>query len=76
MPHPLAARPRIADQLLARWVVGDLPTELAVEEAHTALEIVMRYLLGAGQSVSFPGLVDRAVRHGYCRLTRRSVSSR
>jgi hypothetical protein len=61
--HNLAARLSLADELLARWMVGDLPDETAVEEMQTAIEIVLRRLLGAGQHVSFPRLAHRALEH-------------
>ena len=44
--HELAARLTVADELLARWMVGDLPDETGVEEMQTAIEIVLRGLLG------------------------------
>lgn len=59
--HELAARLTLADELLARWMVGDLPDEVGVEEMQTAIEIVLRRILSAGQRVSFPELADRAV---------------
>jgi hypothetical protein len=61
--HDLAARLTLADELLARWMVGDLPDETGVEEMQTAIEIVLRRVLNAGQRVPFPQLVDRAVKH-------------
>jgi hypothetical protein len=42
-------------------MVGDLPDEVGVEEMQTAIEIVLRRILSAGQRVSFPELADRAV---------------
>ena len=54
----------LADELLARWMVGDLPDETGVEEMQTAIEIVLRRTLGAGQRVSFPELADRACKQG------------
>jgi hypothetical protein len=60
LEHDLAARLTLADELLARWMVGDLPDETGVEEMQTAIEIVLRRVLRAGQHVSFPKLADRA----------------
>ncbi|MDQ3573392.1 MAG: hypothetical protein M3404_00460 [Actinomycetota bacterium] len=68
LPHGLARRLALADDLLARWLVGDLPAEVAVDEAQTALEIVLRDLLQAGRSSKFPQLVERG-------LARQLVSS-
>jgi hypothetical protein len=61
--HELAARLTLADELLARWMVGDLPDETGVEEMQTAIEIVLRRVLGAGQRVPFPELAERAAKH-------------
>jgi hypothetical protein len=57
----LAARLTLSDELLARWLVGDLPDETGVEEMQTAIEIVLRRVLAGGRRVSFPELADRAV---------------
>ncbi len=48
-PSPLAARLAIADAAIARWIVGDLPEELAIEEVHTAVEGLLRSLVGTGK---------------------------
>lgn len=64
LEHKLAARLTIADLLLAKWMVGDLPVETGIEEMQTAVEIVLRRVLRAGQGVHFPRLTDRAVEHG------------
>lgn len=48
-PSPLAARLVIADGVIARWIVGDLPEELAIEEVHTAVEGLLRSLVGTGK---------------------------
>lgn len=60
LPHDLARRLALADGLLARWLVGDVPPEVAVDEAQTALEIVLRRLLQAGAALPFPKLTDQA----------------
>lgn len=56
----LARRLAVADGLLARWMVGDLPPEVAIDEAHTAVEIVLRRALESGRGTSFPQLLNRA----------------
>lgn len=56
----LADRLQLADGLIGRWMVGDLPTEIGLEELHTALEIVLRAVLDAGNNTPFPTLVSRA----------------
>jgi hypothetical protein len=71
--HELAARLTLADELLARWMVGDLPDEMGVEEMQTAIEIVLRRVLNAGQRVPFPELVDRAVKHAIIHQDDRKV---
>jgi hypothetical protein len=71
--HEFAARLTLADALLARWMVGDLPDETGIEEMHTAIEIVLRRVLRAGRRVSFPGLADRAVEHSLIDIHDRSV---
>ena len=62
--HDLAARLTLADEMIARWLVGDLPDETGIEELHTAIEIVLRSVLDAGESVRFPALVVRAAQRG------------
>ena len=62
--HDLAARLTLADELIARWLVGDLPDETGIEEIHTAIEITLRRVLDAGNTVRFPALIDRAVQRG------------
>ena len=64
LEHDLAARLALADELIARWLVGDLPDETGIEETHTAIEIVLRRVLDAGKSVQFPDLVGRAAERG------------
>jgi hypothetical protein len=58
----LAARLTLADELLARLMVGDLPDETGVEEMQTAIEIVLRGLLGEVSGCLFPELAERAVK--------------
>jgi hypothetical protein len=62
--HELSNRLTLADDLLARWIVGDLPDETGVEETQTAIEITLRQLLTAGSSVNFPTLLGRSVEAG------------
>lgn len=49
LPSPLAPRLVIADNAIARWIVGELPEELAIEEVHTAVEGLLRSLVGKGK---------------------------
>jgi hypothetical protein len=58
--QPLADRLQLADRLIGRWIVGDLPDETGLEEIHTAIEIVLRTVLAAGRNARFPQLLDRA----------------
>ncbi|WP_166657534.1 hypothetical protein [Ilumatobacter fluminis] len=58
--HPLSDRLTLADEQIGRWIVGDLPDEIGLEEMHTALEIVLRSVLAAGNNTRFPALLDRA----------------
>ena len=58
----LAARLTLADELLARLMVGDLPDETGVEEMQTAIEIVLGGLLGEVSGCLFPELAERAVK--------------
>ena len=62
--HDLAARLTLADEMIARWLVGDLPDETGIEEIQTAIEIVLRRVLHAGESVRFPTLARRAAQRG------------
>ena len=62
--HDLAARLTLADEMIARWLVGDLPNETGIEEIQTAIEIVLRKVLNAGKNVRFPALIGRAAQRG------------
>lgn len=62
--HDLAARLTLADEMIARWLVGDLPDETGIEEIHTAIEIVLRRVLDAGKRVQFRELIRRAAQRG------------
>ncbi|MEX2323891.1 MAG: hypothetical protein WEA29_09010 [Acidimicrobiia bacterium] len=57
---PNTARLIMADDLLARWLVGELPEETVVEELHTIVEALLRHRLSAGRSVRWPELLVRA----------------
>jgi len=50
----------LADDVLARWLVGGISDEIVVEELHTIVEAMLRHRLGAGQSVLWPRLLERA----------------
>lgn len=60
MGRPLSERLQLADRLIGRWIVADLPDETALEELHTAFEIVLRTVLASGRDARFPQLLDRA----------------
>jgi hypothetical protein len=51
LDHELAARLSLADELLARWLVGELPYETGLEKLQTALEIMLRTVTGSGKGV-------------------------
>lgn len=36
LEHALGPRLWVSDEVIARWMTGDMPVELAVEEVHTA----------------------------------------
>ncbi len=59
-PSPLAARLAISDSLVARWIVGDLSEEVAIEELHTSMEGLLRVLLGVGKGPNWPTLLTDA----------------
>jgi hypothetical protein len=63
-PHPLNARLVIADALIGRWIVGDLPEEVAIEELHTALEALLRHILEVGPKPKWTTLVAGVKRVG------------
>ena len=60
LPSPLAARLEISDSLVARWIVGDIPEEVAIEELHTSAEGLLRVLLGVGKGPNWPTLLTAA----------------
>lgn len=62
--HDLAARLTLADEMIARWLIGDLPDETGIEEVQTAIEIVLRRVLDAGMNARFPTLIGRAAQSG------------
>ena len=68
-PNDLAARLFISDDLVARWLVFDLPEEPVIEEIHTMCERVLRLVTRSGQRVSFATMVDRAVEAGFLRAS-------
>ena len=41
-------------------MIDDLPDEIGLEEMHTAIEIVLRTVLAAGNNARFPQLLERA----------------
>ena len=57
---PNTARLIMADEVLAHWLVAEAPAELVVEELHTVVEALLRFRLGAGRSVRWPQLLERA----------------
>jgi hypothetical protein len=59
-PSPLAARLEISDSIVARWLVGDMPEEVAIEELHTSVEGLLRVLLGLGKGNDWPALLVSA----------------
>ena len=59
-PSPIAARLAISDSLVARWLVGDIPEEVAIEELHTSAEGLLRVLLGVGKGPNWPTLLTAA----------------
>ena len=62
--HDLAARLTLADEMIARWLVRDLPDETGIEEIQTAIEVVLRRALQAGKNAPFPTLIGRAAQRG------------
>ena len=68
IPHeasPLYARLVISDELIGRWIVGELPEELAIEEFHTTIEALLRHLTDLGPTATWPPLLGRSKRLGY-----------
>jgi hypothetical protein len=54
----------ISDELIGRWMTGDLPEEVAIEEFHTAIEALLRHLQKVGRGPSWPTLLGRAKSRG------------
>lgn len=69
-PSRLADRLAISDGLVARWLVGDLPEEVAIEELHTAVEGLLKSLVGNGK---WPQLLARAEAAGTLSSTDKST---
>ena len=68
-PSLLAPRLRISDGLIARWMVGDLPEEVAIEELHTAIEGLLRSVLRVGRGPNWPRLLLSAESAGFLSAT-------
>jgi hypothetical protein len=64
-PDPLEPRLAISDDLVGRWIVGNLPEEVAIEELHTSVEGLLRRLLGVGKGPNWPTLLTKARSSGY-----------
>ncbi|MCU1494520.1 MAG: hypothetical protein JWO62_2284 [Acidimicrobiaceae bacterium] len=58
-PCPLAARMALSDSIVARWITGDLPEEIAIEELHTVVEALLRSLKPNGKG-DWPALLAHA----------------
>ncbi|QYG91773.1 hypothetical protein HC251_04515 [Iamia sp. SCSIO 61187] len=50
----------MCDEIVNGWLVDNVPHEIAIEEIHSGSEIVLRHVLGAGQSVNWATLMERA----------------
>lgn len=59
-PHRLAPRLTISDSLVGRWIVGDMPEEIAIEELHTLVEGLLRTVLSVGRGPNWPSLLEAA----------------
>lgn len=62
--EPLYSRLLISDQILARWYIGDIPEEIALEELHFMLEYLARKITKSGQHIPFPKLVIKMFERG------------
>jgi len=71
---PLEPRLRICDELIGRWLVGDLPEEVAIEELHTAAEGLLKSLPGVGGG--WTKLLATAMANGYISDSEKSVLNR
>lgn|GEM_PF-6352942 len=58
--HEAERRFLVCDQVVGDWMVGAVPNEVAIEEIHSAAELAVRHVLGAGKSVSWVRLIERA----------------
>ena len=72
-PHALAPRLVQSDELVGRWIVGDLPEEAAIEELHTSVEGVLRSLLGVGKGPNWPKLLEGAEAGGFISTSERLI---
>lgn len=61
-PSPLAARLALSDSVVARWITGDLPEEIVIEELHTVVEALLRSLKSDGKG-EWPVLLAYAKKH-------------
>jgi len=68
----LGPRLQISDSLIARWLVGDLPDEVAIEELHTVVEGLLRQCLALGRGPNWPSLLTRAEGTGLITARERS----
>lgn len=66
LPEPYEGNERVwlADEVCSRWVTGDIPDEIMIEELHTAIEQVLRRALSPGKRANFPTLLDAAEQEG------------
>jgi hypothetical protein len=60
---PVESKRRLqqADDLVGRWIVGELPVETIIEEVHTIAEAVLRSATGLGRGSNWPSLVKEAL---------------
>lgn len=64
-PHPLEPRLSITDDLIGRWIVGDLPSEAAIEELHTSMEGLLRKLPRVPRRATWPAMLKIALDAGF-----------
>jgi hypothetical protein len=53
----------VTDDVLASWLMHDVPGEVVIEEIHTATELLLRTFWGRAKSASFAELVEFAREH-------------
>jgi len=70
------ARLLLADELVARWFVGDIPEEIVIEELHTVVEAALRRRLNAKQRQKWPTLLNTAETDGLLSGRDRSLFER